>query len=141
MNIRISISIIAILAIIFVTLTTTPGSTWATSPQVKIDSQSCHSSGGFQVNDIDFSWSGFEPNVQLSVDIFDGYKNKVATKNLQGTSDGAGSGDISISLYINTQYKLVLYGPPSGADVDFTTSCGNPQDKKKIVLATVSSAI
>ena len=132
MNVKVNFSIITIVTILFGTsMTTTTNTIWATSPQVKIDSQSCHGSGGFQVNDIDFSWSGFKPNVQLSVDILDGYKNKVATKNLQGTSDGSGSGDISISLYINTSYKLVLYGPPSGSDVDFTTSCGNPQDKKK----------
>jgi hypothetical protein len=134
MNMKVNFLIITIVAILFGTsMTTTTNTIWATSPQVKIDSQSCHSSasGGFRVNDIDFSWSGFEPNVKLSVDILDGYKNTVATKNLQGSSDSSGSGDISISLYINAPYKLVLYGPPSGADVDFTTSCGNPQDKKK----------
>ena len=52
-------------------------------------------------------------------------------KKYDGTSDGSGSGEISKSLYINAPYKFVLYGSPSGADVDFTTSCGNPQDKKK----------
>ena len=110
MNMKVNFSIITIVAILFGTsMTTTTNTIWATSPQVKIDSQSCHGSGGFRVNDIDFSWSGFEPNVQLSVDILDGYHNVVATKNLQGTSDGSGSGEISKSLYINAVQTCPLW--------------------------------
>ena len=73
---KVNFSIITIVAILFGTsMTTTTNTIWATSAQVKIDSQSCHASGGFHVNDIDFSWSGFEPNAGFSVDIIDGYKN------------------------------------------------------------------
>ena len=98
MDIRIDISIIAIsatLAILFGTVTTAPDSAWA-DPQVKVDLPSC-SKDQKSIN-IKFSWSGFGADDDLELNVSGNAQFPLLSKKYDGTSDGSGSGEISIPL-------------------------------------------
>ena len=98
MDTKVTFSMIAIsatLAIFFGIVITAPNSAWA-SPQVKVDLPSC--SEDLKSINIKFSWSGFGADDDLELNVSGNAQFPLLSKKYDGTSDGSGSGEISIPL-------------------------------------------
>jgi hypothetical protein len=133
MDMKVTFSIITIsttLAIFFGTVITAPDNVWA-APQVKVDSASC-SEDQKNIN-VKFSWSGFSPDDTLGLSVEGDHTLPLITKMYDGTSDGSGSGEFSLSLPTSSKLTLVLNaaGSGGGAMAFFSPSCGVSEEHKK----------
>ena len=133
MDTKVTFSMIAIsatLAIFFGIVITAPNSAWA-SPQVKVDLPSC--SEDLKSINIKFSWSGFGADDDLELNVSGNAQFPLLSKKYDGTSDGSGSGEISIPLAKLTprddSLTLELNAAGSGGS-DWESinvpSCGHP---------------
>jgi hypothetical protein len=113
-------------AILFSGTLTTPLNIALAAAQVKIDSQdNCKEvSNGTQV-DIKYSWGGFDPNTPFQALVSDDRAGKiVGTKNLQGTSNGSGTDDITVILNNEDYYSIqIKFG--GFASLPFLLHCSN----------------
>jgi hypothetical protein len=122
------------LAILVGTTITTTNSAWA-APKVQIDSQSCDATN----DNIKFSWSGFGADDSLVLNVYVPHKeDPLVFKEYQGTSDGSGSGDISLPLKDlpstegpNIQFELNAAGSGGNALAIFPVTCVPLQEHKK----------
>jgi hypothetical protein len=98
LDIRISISIIAILVILFgITITTSTNSAWSQNGRdISMDSQKCVNNN--IDSEIAFSWKGYPANDDLEIQITDSQdKGKVvASETIKAKGANSGSGDIFI---------------------------------------------
>ena len=136
MNIRINISIIAILAIFFgTTIATSTNSAWSQNGRdIDIDSQKCVNNN--VDSDIAFSWKGYPPNDNLEIQITDikDKGNVVASKTIKATGANSGSGDILITgPKLNGLYQIQIVDHVNGwSDEDnFVSTCGVSEEHKK----------
>jgi hypothetical protein len=134
MDTKVTFSMIAIsatLAIFFGIVITAPNSAWA-SPQVKVDSARC--SEDLKSINVQFSWSGFDADDDLELNVSGNQKFPLLSKKYDGTSDGSGSGEFSISLPTSSELMLELNAAGSGGDamtVLTPPSCGIVEKNKK----------
>ncbi len=134
MDTKVTFSIIAIsatLAIFFGIVTTTPDSALA-APQVKVDSTSC--SKDLKSVNVQFSWSGFDADDDIELNVLGNQKFPLLSKKYDGTSDGSGSGEFSISLPTSSEVTVSLNaaGNGGGAMTLFSPpSCGIVEKHKK----------
>ena len=129
---RVHFSIIAMIASVAMVFggTLTIQNIALATPQVKIDSQdNCKEvSGGTQV-DLKFSWSGFDPNTPLKGFVLDEQSIRIiGSKNIQGTSNGSGSDDITVTLNNADKYLLDIKSG-SLASQAFELDCSNTKPK------------
>ena len=122
----ITIVIIASVAILIGTIIATTNSAWA-APKVQIDSQSCDATN----DNIKFSWSGFGADDSLVLNVFVPHKaDPFVIKEYQGTSDGSGSGNISLPLKDlpsptgpNIEFELNAAGSGGDGSTIFPVTC------------------
>jgi hypothetical protein len=125
------IAISATIAIFFGIVTTAPDNAWA-QPLVKVDSTHC--SEDLKSINVQFSWSGFGPGDDLELNVSGNQKFPLLSKKYDGTSDGSGSGEFSISLPTSSEVMVELNAAGSGGDATtlFSPSaCGIVEKNKK----------
>ena len=134
MDRKVTFSIIAIsatIAIFFGIVTTAPDSAWA-EPQVKVDSTHC--SEDLKSINVQFSWSGFGADDDLELNVSGNQKFPLLSKKYDGTSDGSGSGEFSVSLPTSSEVMVELNAAGSGGDATTffsPSSCGIVEKHKK----------
>ena len=137
LDIRISISIIAILAILFGTTitSTTTNSAWSQNGRdIEMDSQKCVNNN--IDSEIAFSWKGYPANDDLEIQITDSQdKGKVvASETIKATGANSGSGDISFTgPKLHGLYQIQIVDHVNGwSDEDnFISNCGVSEEHKK----------
>ena len=136
LDIRISISIIAILVILFgTTITTSTNSAWSQNGHdINMDSQKCVNNN--IDSEIAFSWKGYPANDDLEIQITDSQdKGKVvASETIKAKGANSGSGEILFTgpkLHGFYQIQIVDHVNGWSDEDNFISTCGVSEEHKK----------
>ncbi len=135
MDFRISISIIAILAILYgIINTTTANSAWSqTGLNIEIDSQKCVNNN--VDSEIAFSWKGYSTTDTLDVLILDPAGNNImASQTIKVQGDSYSGVILFNDPKLNKPYELQIFDPVKKLEEDrkgFDSQCGVSEEHKK----------
>ena len=135
MDFRISISIIAILAILYgIINTTTTNSAWSqTGLNIEIDSQKCVNNN--VDSEIAFSWKGYSTTDTLDVLILDPAGNNImASQTIKVQGDSYSGVILFNGPKLNKPYELQIFDPVKKLEEDrkgFDSQCGVSEEHKK----------